>query len=204
MHFGETLRLVIDDIKVNGIIKILISSDFFIVAGFGFLGPIFAIFMSDKIQGGSLEAVGFAAAIFGLTKALFTIPVARALDMRKGEKDDFWAMLVGSLASGIVPFLYIFSTSIWQIYALQVVYGIGAAFSYTAWEAIFTRHVDKEDVAVEWSLYETMTSLSGAVAAAIGGMIAQSFGFQWLFLFSGIVITLGSGLLMLIAKKFKN
>ena len=51
MHLGKALRLVIDDVKVNGIIKILISSDFFIVAGFGFWGPIFAIFMSDKIQG---------------------------------------------------------------------------------------------------------------------------------------------------------
>ncbi|PIP17793.1 MAG: hypothetical protein COX43_02310, partial [Parcubacteria group bacterium CG23_combo_of_CG06-09_8_20_14_all_35_9] len=57
-------------LKINKVVKILIFSDVALVSGFGFVSPIFAIFLSENIQGGGVEVAGFAAAIFWIVKSL--------------------------------------------------------------------------------------------------------------------------------------
>ncbi len=53
---------------MNKILKILLLSDLFILSGFGFIAPIFAIFLKDNLTGGSIMAAGIAQAIFLFTK----------------------------------------------------------------------------------------------------------------------------------------
>ena len=49
-------------IGINKVIRFLITSDFLLQSGWGLIGPIFAIFLTRQIEGGSLEMVGFVAA----------------------------------------------------------------------------------------------------------------------------------------------
>ena len=188
---------------MNKVIRILIISDFFIWSGFGLLGPVFAVFITQQIRGGELEVIGFASSIYLICKSVLQIPIARFLDMRKGEWDDFWVMMAGSLAMSVIPFLYLGITRPWELYVIEAFYGIGAALAYTSWEAIFTRHVDKDDVALEWSVYNTVTDVGGAATASIGGLIAQTFGFHALFVTTGLVMCFGSVLLLTVAHAFK-
>ncbi len=76
-------------LPINKIVKILVLSDFIIISGFGFIAPIFALFLTDKIQGGTIETVGFASAIYWLAAVLTRLPIARYIDKTKTEKDDF-------------------------------------------------------------------------------------------------------------------
>ncbi len=62
---------------INKVIKILILSDMSLIAGLGFIAPIFAIFLTDRIQGGSIEVVGYAAAIYWIYKSLVDIPLGQ-------------------------------------------------------------------------------------------------------------------------------
>jgi len=55
------------------------------------------------------------------------------------------------------------------------------------WAAIFTRHIDKSQENIEWSLESISIGISGATAAALGGWYAQHFGFHYLFLIGGVV-----------------
>lgn len=203
MRLPHFLSQAIEKVRMNKVIRVLIISDFFIWSGFGLLGPVFAVFITQQIRGGELEVIGFASSIYLICKSVLQIPIARFLDMRKGEHDDFWAMLIGSAGMSVIPFLYLGITQPWELYAIEAFYGIGAALAYTSWEAIFTRHVDKDDVALEWSMYNTVTDVGGAATASIGGLVAQSFGFHALFLATGIVMCLGTGLLLTVARTFK-
>lgn len=180
--------------KVNHVIRTLITSDFLINAGFSIFGPVFAIFITKQITDGSIQVVGFAAAIAQLVKAGLQIPVARYLDRNHGEYDDFYSMVTGSLVVATVPFLYLFASTSNHIYMIQIFYGIGAALAIPPWYAIFTRHIDKMKENVEWSLESIAIGTSGAGAAALSGLIASTFGFHYVFLLGGIFAMLGASL----------
>ena len=178
--------------RINHVIRTLVVSDFFINSGFSVFAPVFAVFVTKQIQGGSLEVVGFAAAIFQIFKVLLEIPVSKILDKDHGEKDDFYSMIFGSLIIGTIPFWYLFARNATHIYIIQAVYGIGAAFSIPPWYAIFSRHLDKMKENLEWSFESIGIGISGAIAAATGGFLAQKFGFQTVFFVGGLVALFGA------------
>jgi len=179
-------------VKINHVIRTLVVSDFFINSGFSIFAPVLAVFVTKQITGGSLAVVGFAAAIFQIFKSIIQIPVARVLDKTKSQNDDFYSMLFGSLIVGIVPFLYIFATESYHVYIIQAIYGIGAGFSIPPWFAIFSKHLDKLHENIEWSMESIGIGISGAVAAAVGGILAQKFGFNFVFIIGGIVAVFGA------------
>lgn len=179
-------------IGVNKIVQALTVSDILILSGLGLIAPIFAVFITDQIQGGDLRAVGLSSTIYLLAKSGFQVPLAQVVDRIKGERDDFWMMVAGSLIISLTPLLYIFIKTVPQLFLVQAIYGLGGALSYPPWLAIFTRHVDKEKTGWEWSVYYTSIDLSGALAAGLGGLLAEKLGFKPLFLLVSLVSFLGS------------
>lgn len=190
-------------IGVNRVIRALTVSDILILSGFGLIGPIFAVFVTDQIQGGNLAAVGLASTVYLLIKSGFQVPLAQIIDRIRGERDDFWMMIVGSLTISLTPLLYIFIKTVPQLFLVQVIYGIGGALSYPPWLVIFTHYVNKEKTGWEWSIYYTATDLSGALAAGLGGLLAEKLGFKPLFLLVSLISFLGSFWLFRISKDLR-
>ncbi len=186
---------------MNVVIKVLIMSDFIIWSVYELLAPIFALFITDHIKGGSIEVVGIAAAIYLIAKSIFEVPVGIYVDKSKSEKDDLYSAICGTLLSAIVLVLYVFIDSIWQLYLLQFLFGVGSAIAFPGWYSIFTRHVDKGKEAFEWSMYDVLLGLGMAIAAALGGFIAEAFGFDVVFILVGIFTFIGAISLFFIKKK---
>jgi len=178
-------------------------SDFFINAGFSVFAPVFAIFVTQQIDGGTLQVIGFAAAITQVFKVVFQIPVARYLDRNHGEYDDFYSMVTGSILTSAVPFLYLMASTPAHIYFFQAIYGFGLALLVPPWYAIFSRHLDKEQENIEWSFESVSIGIASAGAAALGGVLASKFGFQWVFILGGVVAVFGSLLQLQIYKDLK-
>lgn len=166
---------------LNKIIKFLTISDFAIMTGFSFLAPIFAVFILGSIKGGTLETVGFATSIQVFAKALLEYPIARLLDKKRGDMDEFYCMIVGSFLICTVPLLYLIITTPIQLYAVQFIYGIATAMAYPAWMSLFTRHAEKEREGSQWALYATVIGIGTAIAAAMGGVIGERYGFISVF-----------------------
>lgn len=186
--------------NVNLVIKILILSDFLIWSSNQLLAPIFAIFITDKIQG-SIEVVGIASAIYLITKSIFEIPIGVYIDKSKSEKDDLLTAIFGTLLTALVYFLYIFIADVWQLYLLQALMGLSAAVAFPGWYSIFTHHVDRGREGLEWSLYDVSLGIGMAAAAALGGFIAETFGFNVLFFIVGLFTLSGSLFLLIIKDK---
>lgn len=194
--------------KINKIIKILTFSDILLIGGFGLIAPIFAVFVTDNLSDGSVAVVGIASTVYLLTKSVGQLFAAEIVDRIKGERDDFWAVLISTAGISLVPLLYIFVDSSVELYIVQFIYGIAAAFSFPSWMALFTRHIDHNQEGREWGLYYTLTDLAGAAAAAIGGFIAARLGFTPLFIIVSAISILGTitlwGLNALTKKHAKN
>jgi len=174
------------------VIKTLVISDFLTNAGFSVFAPIIAVFVTKQIEGGSLEIIGFAAAIFQVFKSVLQIPISRFLDKDHGEFDDFYSMIFGSLLIASVPFLYLLASQPIHVYLIQAVYGAGAAFAIPPWYAIFTRHIDKLKENQEWSLDSIAIGIGAATSAALGGILANRYGFQTVFIIGGFLAVLGA------------
>src|SRR3989338_2720321 len=178
--------------KISHVVRTLVVSDFFINAGFSVFAPVFAIFVTKQIDGGTLAVVVFAADIFQIFKSGLQIPIAKYLDKNHGEYDDFYSMVFGTFLIALVPFLYLFATKTSHVYMIQALYGIGASFAIPPWYAIFTRHVDKMQENVEWSLDSIAIGIGAATSAALGGFLAEKFGFRFVFLLGGMLAVFGA------------
>ncbi|MDP1629437.1 MAG: MFS transporter [bacterium] len=183
-------------LPINKIIKVLILSDFIIASAFGLVAPIFALFLTDKIQGGTIETVGFAMAFYWVAVVLTRLPIARYVDRTESEKDDFYFMILGSILISIVPFLFLASSKIWHIYLIQMFYGLGYSLRLPGWYGMFTRHIDKGQEGYDWSMDTVLAGAGSAVTAALGGVLAARLGFEILFMFIGIMAIFGSAVLI--------
>jgi len=188
-------------ISINRVIRILITSDFLLQAGWGLIGPIFAIFLIKQIQGGSIEMVGFVAAVYWIVKSIVQPFIARYFDVKKGEKDDFNFLVGGMYVANLIPLGYLFATQIWHIFFLEFIRGLAMACVVPTWSAIFTRHIDRGREAFSWSIESTAIGFAAGFAAAFGGLLASTLGFKTVFILVSIFGLASSSVLFLIRRQ---
>ncbi len=161
-------------------------SDFFLNAGWGFLSPIFAIFIVQRITGGdtvqAAKVAGFTALFYWITKSSLQIPIGRYLDKNHGEKDDFIFMFLGVLIASLAPLGFMISSMPWHIYFFDTIHAVGMAMMIPSWYAIFGRHIDKGREAFEWGLDSTSLGIGVGIMGALGGMVSALFGFNIIFI----------------------
>ncbi len=185
-------------IGINKVIKILITSDFILQSGWGLIGPIFAIFLTQQIKGGSLAMVGFIAATYWITKSIAQPFIAYFFDFKKGEKDDLVFLIWGMYIANLIPLGYFLSTQLWHIFLLEFIRGLAMACVIPSWAGIFTRHIDKGWEAFSWSIESTGLGIAFGFAAAFGGLLATILGFKTVFILVSFLGLISSSVLFLI------
>lgn len=178
--------------KLNQVVLTIIFSEFILTIAAGLITPLFAIFVVDDIKGGAVTVVGFAVAIYWLTKSILQLPVARYLDKNHGEIDDYHSMLLGMAITTAAIFTYYFATKVWHIYALQFMIGVGDSFVVPPFYGIFTRHIDKGKEGFEWSLRSSFSLGAGStIGGALSGILAGVIGIRAIFLVNGTLFLIG-------------
>jgi MFS family permease len=174
----------------------MVLSDLAFWLGWGLIGPVFAIFILDHIENGTAMVVGFATAVYWITKSILRVPIGLFLDARRGEKDDYWFMTGGLFVAALVPFGYVYATQASHLYFLEAVHGVGMAMSLSGWSAIFSRHLDKGREATEFGLDATSVGLGTGISGAIGGWAVTQFSFQQVFVITGFLGLISAFLLL--------
>lgn len=172
-------------IKVNKIIRNLIVTDIAFWTGWGFITPIFAIFVVDRIKGGDALVVGIATAAYWLVRSLLVFPFGVMLDKYKGERDDYLFLVAGNFIVSLSLFGYVFAILPWHVYLFQAFCGLGVAMSLGGWRSIFTKHIDKGMEASEWCLDDTMLSMGTAAAGVFAGAMVIKWGYTVAFVTAG-------------------
>lgn len=190
--------------KTNKVIKYLILTDIAFWTGWGMVTPVFAIFVVDRIIGGTALVVGISTAIFYLLRSSLVFPFASILDKHEGDRDDYFFLVAGNFISALVPFGYIFAVYPWHIYVLQVFYGIGISMALGGWRAIFTRSITKGKEAREWALDDASLSLGVAVAGVVAGFFITQWGFTVTFTIAGSLAMLSVLMLLKLRKDIEG
>lgn len=182
------MKIKIDvSLNVNQVIKTLVLSDLVLMAGWGFISPIFSVFIINKVAGATLATVGITTAIYWLIRSLIQLPIANFLDKRGGEKDDFYALIFSLILAGISAFGYIVVRTVPELYFFQIIQAIAFGIYTPAWSGIFSHHLDERRRSFDYSLDSTAVGISSGVAGLFGGVIAQYFGFQTIFILGGVL-----------------
>lgn len=188
-----------DFFSVNTAVKILLAYLFLVNTSEGLFIPLIAVFITKNIPGATLATVGFSIVFYAVTKSIVQVPLARFIDTKKGEKDDFLFLVLGAVIGVTYAFGFLFVNAPWHLYALEMWGGVGWGCLMAAYYGLFARHVDRGREGFEWSLFSVGSlTISTAIGGALGGMYADAFGFRALFITAGISNAIAVLLLLLL------
>ncbi|PJA89591.1 MAG: hypothetical protein CO137_03450 [Candidatus Magasanikbacteria bacterium CG_4_9_14_3_um_filter_32_9] len=189
--------------KMNRTVKLLMISDIFVISGFGLITPIMAVFINDKIIGGTVFTAGIASAVFMVTKGIIQLPFSSYVDSHN-DKDGLKWLITGTILIACVPFLYIFSKTIFHIYFAEFIFGVGSGLAYPTWLGVWSRNLDGQKESFQWSLYSTFVAIGMAISAALGAGIAEFLGFKFTFVFVGLMTMIGCAIVFYLRKTMKK
>jgi len=69
---------------------------------------------------------------------------------------------------------------------------------------LFTRYIDKGLESFEWGLNAVSVSLGQAATAALGGLLAEKYGFKLVFILVGVFTLIGSLIPFIIYKNISQ
>lgn len=164
-------------IPLNEALQILVFTNAMILLAGAMFGPVNALFV-EKIGGDLLDA-SFAAAAFSLAAGLTTIISGKYSDRIKNSS---LLIVIGYSVMTVGFLLHVFVASVWTLLIAQLIIGFGEAIYSPAFNAVYSRHIEKKKEASQWSIWEATYHLSVAVGAVIGGVIVTKLGFNALFI----------------------
>ena len=173
--------------KVNRVVRHFVLADLLLFGGWGLVGPIFAIFLLERISGISLVVIGATSSIYWIVKSIVQIPVSLYLDKHEGERDDFYALIASLVLAGFTAMSFLLVHSVSGLFAAMFLQGISFGLYIPSWYSIFSRHLDKDRYAFDWSLDSTSLGIASGITALVGGTIANYIGFSAVFVLVSIL-----------------
>lgn len=166
---------------MNDHLRVLLITNSIVMFAAAMLGPIYALFVANI--GGSILDAGLAYSVYSIVSGLVMIVSGKYSDKFRKEK---YAMLVGYFLLSMAFFSYTLVDSVTKLLLVQVLIGFGIAIYYPAYDALYSKNLDKGHFALEWGIDEAKNFFADALGASIGGFIAYKFGFDILFILMGI------------------
>ena len=189
---------------ISRVIKRLVASDFLLNFAFGLLAPIFAVFILENIEGSSLKAIGLASTFYWVARVVTTTPISRFMDRTDGERDEYFFMVFGSIAMSTLILFFIWADQVWHVYLIQLLLGLANSMAVPGWRILFTDHLDRGRVGIEWSFEDIAIGTSVAISAYLGAVIADAFGFKTVFILLAAMGYAGVGVLIPMWKNIKK
>ena len=190
--------------KTNSIISSLLVSNILSNTGWAFISPILAVYVVRNINGGTIQAIGICYSIYWVVKGVLQLFIAKSLDKVRGEGDDYFALLLGQLLDTVVPIAFLFAHSAAELYLIFFIYGIGDALYVPPWNAIFTRHVNPDQVSSQWALDSSGFNLGAAIAIVTGSALAVAFGFRTVFVLVAIAQIISLVIIFRLGRHFRG
>lgn len=183
MFFGKTPS----DFKVDSIIKAFIMAEMFLWSAWHAVAPIIAIFAAN-LPTGNIQTAATAYSVHLISRIVFELSSGRML-MGSRENKKFLLTILGILILTGGYLLFMISTSVIMFYIAYAVSGVGIGIASPAKNSLFATHLDKDKEAMEWGLLDGVVFFCMAIAATTGGLIADYYGFKFLFGLSAAINT---------------
>lgn len=163
-------------------IRFLLISDTWATLALGMIGPIYAIFV-EEIGGDILDA-SWAYFAFMMTSGVMMYLISHWEDKAKHKEK---LVTMGYLLTALGCLSYIFVHNQISLVITQIILGVAEAVQVPAYDALYSKYLDKSKEASEWGDWESMRYIMTAIAAIVGGYLAYQYGFKILFIVMFVV-----------------
>jgi len=144
-------------------------------------GPFFSVYMVENLKA-TATMVGITSILANLWKLL--------VQRKAGELSDRWGprrvQLISMLLIPILPALWAFSTTMWQIYLFEILAGIfWGAYNLASFNFLLSI-TPKDQLARYSALFQLTVTVALASGAALGSWLITQWGYFGIFLFSAV------------------
>ncbi len=185
MFDGQVLKEMVDIESSSAVYRWYVLVMLALTAAFSFMDrQILAILLEDiraeftltDLQLGLLSGVAFA-----IFYATLSVPIARLAD--RYSRVDIVSIAVG-LWSGMTV-LCGAATSFWSLFLARVGVGVGEAGGSAPAHSLVSDYFDKNERSFAMSIYSMGTAAGMLLGLAMGGLVAEHFGWRWAFVAAG-------------------
>lgn len=168
------------DFHMNSIVKAFIVSEIFLWSSWNAIIPIFAIFAATQIQGGNTEIAASSFSGYLIVRVVFELISGRYLSKSK-EARKFTVSIAGIILISLGYLGFAITKNVVSLFFFYGLIGMGLGVASPAKNSLFSMHLDKNKEVTEWSIYDGFVFMGMAMSAAIGGFVANRYGFAFLF-----------------------
>ena len=175
---------------MNPIVVAFIFSEAFFWSAWNFITPILAVFVVNTLPDGNVRTAAFGFTLYLLVRVISELVVSNYIIFpsdRKRMITDVCGMLLLTTSYLIIAFM----PSLITFYIFFVIAGMSFAISSPAKLSMFSLNMGRAEASRTWGIYHAITFTGMGVATALGGVIADAFGFKTLFIVASIVNVIG-------------
>ncbi len=113
-------------------------------------------------------------------------------------------LILGRVLTFIGVVGYLFVRSPLYLFAVEIILGTATALSSPAFDSLYSKNLQKGKYASQWGAWEAMYAITAGIAAIVGGLIAQEFGFRILFIIMSIIALFSLVATLFLRKNIKD
>ena len=183
----KLFSLIFPHLRLNRSLRILVITNAVLAFIIGLFAPFYAVFIQHI--GGN---VAFAGLAWGLSSLVGGILIFLFSNWQLKIKEQELLIALGYVLRGVVFLSYAFMTNMTQLIATQILWGIATAIGTPAFDSVYTAHTSKENSILEWGQWEGVSAIVTGIAAFVGGLLIQGFGYEIIFMTMAVIsFTLG-------------
>lgn len=176
----------VPNFSYNHVIKSYIVSESLLWSAYSLIIPIFAIFVVNNIENGSIELAAMGFSTYLVTRVIFELLSGQYLG-KSSDKKKFLITVTGFVCMSLAYIGFAISETIPEIFFFYAIAGLGIGIASPAKNALFSIHLDKNKESTEWGVTEASVFICMAIATTTGGLLAQRYGFDLLFYIAATV-----------------
>ncbi len=190
--------------KKSNLLSVLTFNDASLWGADTFMAVIFALFITSNIEGGTAITVGFAFAIYRLTRGFSSIPIGRMLDQHKGHIDEYFATIAAGAIIGLSYIGLFFATEIWHVFVGMAFIGLGHTLDILSWKILFYGNMPKNSGGEIIGVYETFMQIVYALSTVLAGFVGEYYGFEWVLAVAAVLAFMSSIIMLTVGRSSKS
>ena len=171
-------------VRKKRMFRMLLLANSLAAFSIGLFTPFYYLFIRDF--GGGIETFGIALGLMLLAQSLTYYFAGRFSD-KIGRKP---LLVASALAFAVIIIAYTFITELWQLYALQIIFGIQQAVFIVSETSFLGDLTTKATRGRHIGLYSAIAGVLTALGMMVGGLFAKNFGTNFIFYFCSATVLL--------------
>ena len=161
-------------------VKAFLISEMFLWSAHNLFMPIIAVYVIKNIKGGTLEVAASGISVYLISRVLFEL--ISGMFIAKGSDRRKLLIIISSMAFLSVSYLgFMVATDLLTLFLSYFLMGLSLGLASPVRMALFSTHLDRNKETEEWSFHDALSFIGMALAGALGGFIAQAYGFKIVF-----------------------